>query len=428
MANPVIFRRGYSADLPTLGMDSDSLYFIEDENTLYKSTGVNKPLARYSDVQSGFADLTELEIKVPVGVQGKLYLTKNNHIYYYDDSQWKSITAEAQLDEIEADKVTYDSTSSTLVALDTQDALDELDGKVEVNKLKIKDIEDVLEEVEIDLDKVIADTATNTSEVATIKTDVTTVKSDVSTIKTDLSDLETDIVANTTAISTLQSADGKVKLKSTDTADYLESKINTDTLQIKYNKITVKSIDGMTVGTTELNHLSGVENNIQVQINNLTEKITENASGLSYIGKFATKTDLDRYVNPTNGMLAVVEDTDGNGSTELHIYSETASSWESIGAFEFSDSFSGLKDTPSTYEVDMFLKSDGSQIVYSKVKYSELQGKPSSAVSKIDQAVTDSHTHVNTTVLDKFTEDVSGNVLYDNKELITSSTWTAFEF
>ena len=422
MANPVIFRRGMSSEIATfVSQDSDSLLFVEDQHIIYKTTGVNKPLARYSDVQSGFADLADLEAKVPTGVHGKLYLTNNNFIYYYADNEWKSIKAEAQLDEIEADKVAYDSTTSSLVSITVQDAIDELDVKVEANKDKIKEVGEILEEVEIDLDKVIADVAINTGE-------ITTAKSDISTIKTDLLDLETDVVVNTTAISTLKSADGKVKLKSTDTADYLEDKINADTLQIKYNKITVKSIDGMTVGTTELNHLSGVENNIQVQINNLTEKITENASGLSYIGKFATKTDLDSYVNPTNGMLAVVEDTDGNGSTELHIYSETASSWESIGAFEFSDSFSGLKDTPSTYEADMFLKSDGSQIVYSKVKYSELQGKPSSAVSKIDQAVTDSHTHTNAAVLDKFTEDVSGNVLYDNKELITSSTWTAFEF
>ena len=415
MTNPVIFRRGNSSEIATfVSQDSDSLLFVEDQHIIYKTTGVNKPLARYSDVQSGFADLADLEIKVTNPVHGKLYLTKNNHIYFYDDSQWKTITAESQLDEIDASKVNYDNTTSSLVSITAQDALDELDSKIETNKVKVKDIEDTLEEVEIDLDKVIADVAINTSE--------------INIIKADLDELETNVVANTTAISTLQSADGKVKLKSTDTADYVESKLDGNTVVVKNNKIVVKGIEGVTVGSADINQLSGVKANIQNQIDILTQNISDSSGGLSYIGSFPTKIDLDSYANPENGLLAVVVDSDNEGATILYIYSESTTSWESIGQFEFASEFKDLKGTPDTYEADMFLKSDGTQLIYSKVKYSELQGKPNVSVVKIENAANTAHIHANTTVLDKFTEDTSGNILYDNQKLASESMWTAFEF
>ena len=52
------------------------------------------------------------------------------------------------------------------------------------------------------------------------------------------------------------------------------------------------------------------------------------------------------------------------------------------------------------------------------INWADIQNKPSSTTSAIDQAVTDSHTHANSTVLAGLSADgTSGNLVYNNVEL-----------
>lgn len=135
MSNPVIFRRGNVSDFGTsiddfLSGDSDSLYFVEDTSTLYKSVGVNKPLVRFSDVLSGFINEDDLLAKVSEGINGKLYLTDSGKIYYYSNDEWKTIMADADLESFSSEKVTFNPIDTTLSSTNTSDAIKELDDKL----------------------------------------------------------------------------------------------------------------------------------------------------------------------------------------------------------------------------------------------------------------------------------------------------------
>ena len=55
------------------------------------------------------------------------------------------------------------------------------------------------------------------------------------------------------------------------------------------------------------------------------------------------------------------------------------------------------------------------------IGWSKIYDKPDSTVELIDAAVDAKHTHVNSTVIDKLSEDSEGNLLYDGKEIATGS-------
>ncbi len=49
------------------------------------------------------------------------------------------------------------------------------------------------------------------------------------------------------------------------------------------------------------------------------------------------------------------------------------------------------------------------------VSWTNIQGRPTSTPSQIDQAVANSHTHANKTNLDKISEDADGEITYDGE-------------
>lgn len=55
------------------------------------------------------------------------------------------------------------------------------------------------------------------------------------------------------------------------------------------------------------------------------------------------------------------------------------------------------------------------------VTWASISGKPSSSPSAIDDAVSKVHTHSNKAVLDKWSEDASGNPLYNSS--LVQSMW-----
>lgn len=89
-------------------------------------------------------------------------------------------------------------------------------------------------------------------------------------------------------------------------------------------------------------------------------------------------------------VLDATDDTTVNSGAALYLWDHTAEVFHKLAEFE---------------NMDVVLQ------------WADIQGKPTSAVADIDDAVTKRHVHDNKLVIDKFTEDGEGDVLY-NGELI----------
>jgi hypothetical protein len=56
------------------------------------------------------------------------------------------------------------------------------------------------------------------------------------------------------------------------------------------------------------------------------------------------------------------------------------------------------------------------------LQWSNIVGRPTSAVADIDDAVTKRHTHANKVQLDKIGEDVNGDLTYDGNSIAVFNT------
>lgn len=219
--------------------------------------------------------------------------------------------------------------------------------------------------------------------------------------------------------------EGKIKITETDTNGFLGDKLHA-TLAFEDGVLKVKNIDGLTIGVSDINtFLTGTTGNIQGQINTLVEELEVVTKGLDYLGMFDTLSELQALTDKTNGNLAVVTNVDGDGGSELYIYSETSTQWQKIGKFEFSETFIGLKDTPSAYQNGKYLKSTATGIEFADITYAEIQGTPDVSVEDVEDAVEKAHEHTNKAVLDKLSENVDGEVEYNGSPL--SVKWESFQ-
>lgn len=213
---------------------------------------------------------------------------------------------------------------------------------------------------------------------------------------------------------TLTESSHKVKLQNNDEPDYLSSKIDNVTIGIEGNELKVKSIDGLTIGVTQMSSwLSGTNGNIQNQIDSLNDLLSAVSSGMRFIGKFETKSDLLNINIKNNGDLAVVlADESQSNSRTMYVYSTDKGMWEFIGAFTFSDEFIALKDTPSSYEGSdgKVVKVAGERLVFDDVDYADLANKPSSTITQIDDAVAKRHEHNNADSLAKLGVNSNGEL------------------
>lgn len=82
------------------------------------------------------------------------------------------------------------------------------------------------------------------------------------------------------------------------------------------------SLTGQLVSITEINHLLGVNSNIQQQIDSLS-------SGVDFKGEFPTISDRDSaIVNPTHGAWVIISnDENYGGARTQYIYSDTTNDW-----------------------------------------------------------------------------------------------------
>lgn len=231
------------------------------------------------------------------------------------------------------------------------------------------------------------------------------------------------------------STDEKVKLDATATdAKYLSELIDNATIEVDTtnNCLIVKKIDGQTVTVAEINLLTGVTSNVQEQINNLSKS-------MSMYGVFDTKADLLASIDPTpvDGNTAIViADEDNDGKQMTYIYIESTSTWtqvaeSSITVRDFTtnpiDLSTEVKGTLDEDKVDAAIARlsdvlDKATYIGSGdgvVKQSDTLTGLTSTIATLNQAITNSHTHVNKSVLDNIISNgIGSGFLADNGKYI----------
>src|SRR5690625_3074700 len=212
----------------------------------------------------------------------------------------------------------------------------------------------------------------------------------------------------------MKAEQGKVMAHAGDEPAYLDSKVDNITAVIESNELKVKSIDGLMIGVTSLNSwLSGTNGNIQTQIDDINDSLVALSSGMRYIGKFETKTDLQAVAEKEGGDLAVVlaDETRGSGRS-MYVYRDDLGVWDFIGEFTFSDEFTALKDTPTSYAGadGKVVKVASNRLVFDDVDYADLTNKPTSTVTQIDDAVAKRHEHNNADSLAKLGVNSDGEL------------------
>ena len=212
----------------------------------------------------------------------------------------------------------------------------------------------------------------------------------------------------------MKAEQGKVMAHAGDEPAYLDSKVDNVTAVVEGSELKIKNIDGLSIGVASLNSwLSGTNGNIQSQIDDINDSLVALTSGMRYIGKFETKTDLQAVAEKEGGDLAVVlaDETRGDGRS-MYVYRDDVGAWDFIGEFTFSDEFTALKDTPTSYAGadGKVVKVAGDRLVFDDVDYGDLVNKPTSTITQIDEAVANSHEHSNAEDLAKLGVNESGEL------------------
>lgn len=359
----VNFLKGLKANLPA-SADLNTLLFTTDTGELYIGNGENQPLTPFGAVIYGYTDLADLVAKAPTNTT-KLYLTNDNKLYTYNGTEYILISGS---ENTSSTTITFDGSATDLTSTNVQDAIVELDGKIDGVDGKVNALE----------------------------------------------------LALTASL-------GKVKVNEADTADYLGTKLHS-TIELAEGKLKVVGVDGLTVGVADINTwLTGTESNIQTQINDVKNELEALSTGLNYVGNFGTLALLEARTGNLNGDLAVVNNEGLGEASTLYVYSETTTAWLPLGKFEFSETFIGLKDTPTNYDgsTGKVLKSNGTGVVFGDVNYEDLVGKPDVSVADIEDAIAKKHEHTNEATLNKLGEDVNGNPTYNGSPI--TPQWGTFE-
>src|SRR5690625_634376 len=199
-----------------------------------------------------------------------------------------------------------------------------------------------------------------------------------------------------------------------DVPSFFRTRIDNVTIELAGHELKVKNVDGLTIGVSNINEwLAGTSGNIQTQIDGINDSLLALTSGMQYIGKFESYSDLQSIDNKENGDLAVVlADENRTGGRSMYVYSDNYGMWEFIGEFTFTDEFLALKDTPTSYTGadGKVVKVAGDRLVFDDVDYADLANKPSSTITQIDDAVTKRHEHNNADSLAKLGVNSDGEL------------------
>lgn len=285
--------------------------------------------------------------------------------------------------------------------------------------------------------------------------------------KDKINNISTQLNANQNNINQLRldlnnKKDELVKLNSSDTADYLENKIDNNSVQIKNNKLIAKSLDGLEVTIAELNMLKGIKDNIQKMMD-LTQK------GMQFRGFVNTYEELLQTSDAKAGYTSIVR-ADENSESKQMFYIYDGSNWQPT--YEVSSKNMGRDFT--TEPLDLMVETKGilseNQIDENIARKIDIKNKldkvPSAtqdniAILNLDGTIKDSnsnlndyskvnhthkeledkmalkedlHNHNNKNTLDKLSMSEEGKLLF-NGNLIEGnpssgtgiSTWNKFE-
>lgn len=228
----------------------------------------------------------------------------------------------------------------------------------------------------------------------------------------------------------MEQKQGKVATNENDEPDYLQSKVDNVTLTIEGNELKVKSVDGLTIGIVNLNNwLSGTSGNLQGQINHINNLLASMTSGMNFLGKVESYSDLQAITTQVNGSVVVVlSDESRSNGRNMYVYSEAIAAWDFIGEFVFSDEFIKLKDTPASYigSNGKYVRVDESneKLIFDDIDYNELKNRPQSSITQIDGAVQKAHDHVNSDNLDGIDESDEGVFIYKGEEYLRKSDFS----
>ena len=101
----VVFKKGLEANLPSSG-GINELFFCIDTGRLFQGNGAGNPMTEYSNIRSGYVDLTDLQNKNP-RIIGKLYLTNDAKLYIYNGVEYVEISGKSdETPSIEVKQIT----------------------------------------------------------------------------------------------------------------------------------------------------------------------------------------------------------------------------------------------------------------------------------------------------------------------------------
>lgn len=218
-------------------------------------------------------------------------------------------------------------------------------------------------------------------------------------------------------------SDGKVKIDSSSTANYLSQLIDNQTIHVDDGKLVTKTLDGLNVTITEINYLKGMDTNVKALISSI------GTAGMYFGGVKQSKEDLSSLTGMSNGLTVIVQaDESVSGSpTNTYIYDESNAQWLLVGAtniqirdfttspIDLTKEVTGklpktnvdLTDLPTSSDLDNYLDkttydSNGNGIV----DKAETLNNMTSTTQQIDASVKNSHSHTNNQAIEEATAGV----------------------
>ncbi|NRU52593.1 beta strand repeat-containing protein [Clostridium beijerinckii] len=241
--------------------------------------------------------------------------------------------------------------------------------------------------------------------------------------------------------------DEKVKLTASSTSsDYLSNLIDNTTIQIANNKIVAKTLDGLNVTLSELNNISGLNENIMTKFSNFANGGVQVYNGVfsSYANllafNFSTLTSGKTYLmyvssdeNHSNNGTTYMCNNTTNNSTQLPYYCGLSSATQrdlTVNKVSLTTEVKNilpqanmdLTGIAKTTDLNAYMKtSDYTGTGTTSVNVAKALQGMASTISQVDNSVNLSHSHPNKSYIDKLGEDANGKPTY-NGSPIGSST------
>lgn len=413
----IILLQGNYSSLPTVGSDSDTVYYCNDTGFVFKSVGIGLPLVQIDDITRLVNDAARTSIQNPI--DSKFYFVKSSKLlWYYDKTNgWEQVSSGS-------------SGTGTVKSVNNQSP-DNL-GNVLLTTTNIDDSTDKRYVTDIEL-----------SNLTNLKTVATSGSYSDLTDKPDLT-LKADLVNGIVPNSQLPSYVDNIVEVSTYSSLPTTGEINViyvtqDTnLTYRWTGTTYIEISkSLALGETSNSAYRGDYGKIAYDHSQTTgnpHNTTYTDVGADQYGSAASavsthNSDLDAhstlFLNKVNVVvgkgLSTVDFTDTN-------YVHTDNNYTTAEKTKLSGIQTGAEvnvnaNWNSTSGDSQILNKPNLSTVATSGSYNDLNNKPTSSTTSIDTAVSNSHTHSNKTVLDGLT-DSNGILNYNSSSINVQADWS----